>query len=274
MIQKGQKGTDVEWLQGSLSQLGFPCYVDGDFGGQTELALRQYQASRGLSADGIAGVVTIARIQNETADAKPESHSKKITEQDIGSVAFSSGIQKAAIKAVMKVETQYGTGFLKSGRPIILFEGHIFWWRLAVAGIRPETIQGHPNVVYPKWDSTQYKGWELEWDRLAEARSINENAALESASWGLFQVMGYNWKALGYSGIQDFVAKMEDSEKNQLEAFIKFVQANNLKQYIDWQDWAAFAFHYNGAGYKENKYDEVLANWYSYFSRNPDSPVF
>ncbi len=52
------KGEDVSQLQAALLAQGFTVSRDGVFGKETEAALRSFQASRGLSTDGIAGPQT------------------------------------------------------------------------------------------------------------------------------------------------------------------------------------------------------------------------
>lgn len=57
-LSKGDKGADVEALQILLEGNGFSCGrygIDGDFGNDTEKALREYQRYHGLMIDGIAG---------------------------------------------------------------------------------------------------------------------------------------------------------------------------------------------------------------------------
>lgn len=41
---------------------------------------------------------------------------------------------------------------------------------------------------------------------------------------GQFQVMGENWKQLGYASVQEFVEQQFASESYQLEAFIRFIE--------------------------------------------------
>jgi immune inhibitor A len=63
VLRKGSKGPAVRRLQQSLINLGFnPGPVDGDFGPKTDQAVRAYQASRGLVADGIVGPLTWAAL--------------------------------------------------------------------------------------------------------------------------------------------------------------------------------------------------------------------
>lgn len=73
----GDRGNDVKKLQQALKILGyFSGSCDGIFGEQTETAVKKFQKSRSLSADGIAGKVTIKVIFGEdAADAGSSSGS-------------------------------------------------------------------------------------------------------------------------------------------------------------------------------------------------------
>ena len=58
-IKKGADGSSVKLLQTRLSEFGFPTAVDGDFGPNTETALKDFQTFWGtLVVDGIAGPLT------------------------------------------------------------------------------------------------------------------------------------------------------------------------------------------------------------------------
>ncbi len=55
-LRKGDAGVRVRLLQRALAEAGFsPGSIDGDFGGHTDAAVRNYQASEGLLVDGIVG---------------------------------------------------------------------------------------------------------------------------------------------------------------------------------------------------------------------------
>lgn len=55
-VRSGNQGTEVRYLQRGLNAAsGTALADDGAFGAQTESAVRAYQSSRGLAADGIAG---------------------------------------------------------------------------------------------------------------------------------------------------------------------------------------------------------------------------
>ena len=64
---------------------------------------------------------------------------------------------------------------------------------------------------------------------------------------------------------------MYDHEREHLEAFGNYIKINSFrgKKVIDWlrqKNWANFAHAYNGAGYKQNKYDTKLQRAYDKYS--------
>ncbi len=184
----------------------------------------------------------------------------KITNQDFESLAHQFGIKVAAAKAVIEIESS-GGGFFSSGRPKILFEGHHFY------RLTPKPVsRTHPNISYPKWDRNKYYGGEREYERLYQAIAFDPPAALQSASWGLGQIMGFNYQMVGYSDIYEFVHDMHLSEYHQAKAMFQFINKANLLDEINRQDWAGFARGYNGPGYKANQYDVKLAQAYQKFA--------
>jgi hypothetical protein len=75
--------------------------------------------------------------------------------------------------------------------------------------------------------------------------------------------MGFNWKALGYESLQEFVNRMYESEGQHLDAFVRYVKVNDLGRFLRTKNWAAFAKGYNGADYARNKYDTKMAQAYA-----------
>ena len=60
-LKKGSSGDEVKAIQSKLKELGFLSgSVDGIFGSGTEKAVKAFQKSAGLTADGIAGSKTLA----------------------------------------------------------------------------------------------------------------------------------------------------------------------------------------------------------------------
>lgn len=196
-------------------------------------------------------------------------NAKSLSWDDIVAAAASLGVNPYAMSAVWDVESN-GNGFLPSGRPKILFEGHVFWRELDKLkkdnpDLDPAILQaGHPRILYPKWSDShgKYLGGEREYERLEEAKDIHEDAALASASWGAFQIMGFNYALCGYARVRDFADAQCLSAAAQLEAFSRFIKANGLMRHLQSLDWAKFAHGYNGPSYADNKYDDKLKSAY------------
>lgn len=197
-----------------------------------------------------------------------KSNSGRLTNEDFTQIAELLGCEPAALKAVQQVETGGRGGFFSPGKPAILFEGHIFWTQLKKRGSNPEDyVKGNENILYPKWEKGHYKGGIGEYDRLEQARKINREAADASASWGMFQIMGFNYAACGEESIESFVRSMCESEFKQLLLTANFIKKNSqMLQALQARDWAVFAKCYNGPAYAQNSYDVKLEAAYQKYS--------
>ncbi len=186
-----------------------------------------------------------------------------ITEQQYRDAATSLGVTVAHIKAFAEVESR-GEGFLPDGRPKILFERHIFYRRLSEAksaSYADSIARQFPDICNKSTGG--YIGGSAEHDRLAKAVAIDRGIALESASWGTFQIMGFNWQTCGYTGIQPFVNAAYSPDR-QLELLSGFLKGNPaiitaMKQ----KNWTRVAELYNGPSQKG--YDTKLAAAYKKF---------
>ena len=188
---------------------------------------------------------------------------KRLTDDQIKAAAEGAGLEYAALKAVALVESA-GAGFLPDGRPKILFEGHVFYKQLKAAGLNPaKYLPANADVLYPAWDKTKYKGGAKEFDRLEKAEKIDIPCARRSASWGLFQIMGFNYALCGFPLLADFVAAMYVSEAEHLQAALAFIKSAGLMAALKAKDWPKFAKGYNGSGYAQNQYDQRLAEEYA-----------
>lgn len=189
---------------------------------------------------------------------------KRLDQHDYIDAAAALGVPVTSIKAVVTVESR-GNGFYTDGRPVILFERHVFLRQMLKRNIPTELLElQHPEIVNAK--AGGYKGGVGEHDRLGAAAKINREAALESCSWGLFQIMGFHWQLLGFATLQAFVNAMYRSEGDQLQAFVAFVKANpSMHAALKARDWAKFARLYNGPEYARNAYDHKLAEAYARF---------
>lgn len=263
-LRHGDRSQAVRNLQKSLNQHGAKLNVDGDYGNATEHAVRAYQIKVGLVADGVAGSKTLSALTGTDCQ-------HLLKNADLVNAAERLGVPLASVYAVNEVESK-GAGFLDNGKPVILFERHIMYRQLAKVrheGDDPAALKHHadqlaatnPAIVNPK--SGGYAGGSPEHQRLATARLIDDTAALESASWGAFQIMGFHWQRLGYSSVQEFVAAMSAGESQQFDAFVRFIETDPvLHKALKGRKWAEFAKLYNGPDYQRNLYDIKLQRAY------------
>lgn len=194
---------------------------------------------------------------------------RTIADQAWHDFAQALDIEEAALRAVAEVESS-GSGFLPppSNKPKILFEGHAFH-RLTGGRYSAD----HPNISYPKWSRRKYSGSLAgEWQRLEAACRLDRIAALQSASWGLFQIMGFNYPYCGCEDVETFVARQYEGATQQLATFVKFVSRPPYLPALRNRNWKAFARAYNGPGFATNRYDGKLAAAYARWSE-PQTPA-
>lgn len=270
-IRLKSRGSSVAFLQELLAKIGYEIPSSGYFGIETETAVKDFQKKNQLVVDGEVGVKTWTLLFDKTKPASSLGN-KFLSEEDLIDFADKYQVELAAVKAVNEVESS-GKGFLVDGRPKILFEGHVFWKELISRSIKPDEFANSSNqtVLYKDATHKNYLGGPKEYERLEQAATISSDpkfreAALASASWGSYQVMGFHAVSLGYSSVQQFVDEMNKHERDHLEAFGRYILKNRCLVHLQNKSWAKFAKCYNGAGYAKNKYDEKLAKAYLKFS--------
>lgn len=192
---------------------------------------------------------------------------KTLTEQDYARAAEQLDCQVAVIRAVAEVESP-GSGFLPDGRCKVLFEGHIFFRE--TKGRYAET---HPTLCFKKWTRAHYaKGKSAdergarEIGRLAQAMVLDRIAALKSASYGGFQIMGFNHRKCMYPSVEMLYLAMQKDAASHLDAFCHLIKSFGLAGALRRREWAVFAKRYNGPAYRENDYDGKMARAYKKFS--------
>lgn len=190
----------------------------------------------------------------------PSKIQRSLTEVDYQKAANFLGVEIATIKAVARVESLNG-GFLSNGKPKILFEGHQFSKRS-----QRQFDSSHPTLSHKLYTAKNYKGGMAEYTRYEAAKKLNSVAAMQSTSWGMFQIMGFNYHAAGYSSLDAFVKDMHVSEGRQLLAFVNFLKTKELHIHLKSKNWAAFARGYNGENYAINKYDKRMEQAYKAYS--------
>lgn len=160
-------------------------------------------------------------------------------------------------------------GFLDGPHmPKILFEAHIF-----DRETKGRFRASHPNLSSARWNRALYVGGQGEYERLHRAMQLDRTAALKSASWGRYQIMGFNHAAAGYATVEAFVDAMKASEAKHLDAFVSFIRnTNGLPAAFRKIDGNAancrdFARLYNGSGFLKNDYHGKIARAFTKWSR-------
>ena len=184
---------------------------------------------------------------------------RALSDRDFDYLASQYDLEPAMVKALCEVES-CGNGFTDDGWPMVLFEAH---WFSKLTERRWDT--SCPNISTTKWNRQLYSRGKTadirckgEWARMREAMVLDRDAALQSASWGIAQVLGVNWQMCGFNAINDFLEAAHQSERSQLEIALRFIRGRGLVQRLQQKDWAGFSERYNGSGYRANRYDEKL----------------
>jgi len=210
----------------------------------------------------------------DLTDSLPAAVSKPpaLSDADYNAAATTLGIDVPAMKAVAHVESA-GSGFGADGRPIIRYELHRFQRKTHSHFHKTHPYLSQPslsagNAYHDGSQSTEYSMlYNAMLLKYKGGRAIEQ--AIESTSWGKFQVMGENWSDLGWSSALQFATDMYVSEANHLKAFVKFVHHKGLTNALKQHHWATFAAGYNGPSYAVNQYDTRLQHAFNRYTAAP-----
>lgn len=161
-------------------------------------------------------------------------------------------IYKVPAATVLGVVEQESNGVVYASigghsEPIIRWEGHYFFKRLrgaqldkaVKAGLASPRAGGVPNPA-----SQQDR-----WSRLIlPAMSIDKQAAIESCSWGVGQVMGAHWEKLGFKSAEEFADKARSGVEGQMRIMLEFCKMAGLIDELQRGDFVGFTRGYNGTG--------------------------
>jgi len=189
--------------------------------------------------------------------------------QEITEAGGRFGIEPAALLAVAEVESGGQAFAVIDGKrePLIRFEGHYFDRRLSpekqvvarAAGLSSPIAGAVANPI----------SQEGRWNLLSRAVRIDREAAYESVSWGIGQVMGAHWQKLDFASVMDFVALARRDVAGQAEIMARFIDREGLAAPLAARDWAAFARGYNGPLYARSNYDGRIADAYAEYGGAP-----
>jgi hypothetical protein len=182
---------------------------------------------------------------------------KRLNTNDKAALACEFGLSLAAVETIVAVESG-GKGFDDAtGKIIIQFEPA--WFKRKA----PYTPSG-------KWSLNKVERQAKEWEAFNDAFMKNPEAAMESTSVGLMQVMGFHHKLLGFTSVGALWDFARESEANQVRLGLKFIKLNK-KMYAAAKDFSnitncrTFAYYYNGEKYELYNYHIKLYNTYQEF---------
>lgn len=187
-----------------------------------------------------------------------------LSETDFQNAAtqLGGGISVNIIKAFATVESGGRSGFGPAKLPVIAFEGHLFrkYTKHIYDQAQPLLSYPYKKKAGPQWQ-TNNKDQAKAWETMATAFALDQEAALMSASWGMFQIMGFNYASCGYKTVFEFSAALKVNAGNQLKAFLGFCSKSPaLMKAMKSKDFTSMARNYNGEDY--GNYDVLMQKAY------------
>lgn len=263
-LSQGINGDETRSLQKALNELGdYNLAKDGSFGPGTKNAYMSWQQKNGYIVDGIYN----SEVHKEISELIDR---KYIRFSDIDDYAIEIGIEPSFLKALTMVESP-GSGFFNNGMCTILFERHVFFNQVVKKYDRKTAdawSEKYPNICYLTRSQSAYLGGSREWSRLDFAKNLDAECALKSASYGMFQIMGFNYEVCGYDNIGDYVADMMESERFHIGAVSMFIKnQSGLIRAARNLNFNEFARLYNGPQYAAHNYHTRLKSAFDFFKK-------
>jgi len=260
ILSQGVNGEETRLMQKALNELGgYNMARDGNFGPGTKNNLVDWQTKNQFTPDGTYN----SDFHKEIADLIDK---KYIRFSAIDEYANAIGLAPAFLKAVTSVESD-GNGFFNDGQCVILFERHIFYNQVVKKfGARraDEWAEKYSNICFKTRSQSSYLGGVREWDRLNLAKNLDTECALLSASFGMFQIMGFNYALCGYNNVGDYVSDAITSESFHIGAVAMLIKNQspwfNAAKNLDFNEFARL---YNGSDYASHNYHGRLEQAYN-----------
>lgn len=165
----------------------------------------------------------------------------------VKAAAAKYNVPVANVMAVVEVESAGAIYARVDGRnePVIRWEGHYFDRRLQ--GARRELAR-RQGLASPKAGKVRNPGsQQARWDKLVKpATAIDADAAFQSMSWGVGQVMGSHAKALGFADAKELAAHARSGVAGQVDLMMRYCKEFDLIDELQRGDFRGFARGYNG----------------------------
>jgi murein DD-endopeptidase MepM/ murein hydrolase activator NlpD len=123
-MHKGQRGWDVAGLQYLLRARGYSAgSIDGGFGSMTAAAVRRFQRSRGLGADGVAGPRTLAALRRSQRSGSTVGGPVSFLRPVSGPMGDGFGYPGGRRHDGIDFPKRYGAPVGAAGRGVVRFAG-------------------------------------------------------------------------------------------------------------------------------------------------------
>ena len=190
-----------------------------------------------------------------------------INDNDYATTAKELGIEKEVLMAIASQESKH-TSFKAVKQATILFERHKMYWLLIKKGYTKASVDAlskkYPSIVNKSDggynDMTSY-------EKLKIAKSIDYSCAVQSCSWGKFQVMGLNYANL-YSSPMELEKAMNMCELQQFKYFVSYLKnTSGMVDALKNKNWERIATLYNGPKWKDKnpEYANNIKRYYNQF---------
>lgn len=190
-----------------------------------------------------------------------------ISDNDYETAAKELGVEKEVLMAISKQESK-GSSFKAVKQATILFERHKMYRLLIKKGNTKASVDAlskkYPSIVNE--DSGGYNDM-TSYDKLKTAKSIDYDCAVQSCSWGKFQVMGFHYANL-YSSPRELEKAMNMCELQQFKYFVSYLKnTSGMVDALKNKNWERIATLYNGPNWKNQnpEYANNIKRYYNQF---------
>ena len=190
-----------------------------------------------------------------------------INDNDYATTAKELGIEKEVLMAIASQESKHAS-FKAVKQATILFERHKMYRLLIKKGNTKASVDAlskkYPSIVNE--DSGGHNDM-TSYEKLKIAKSIDYDCAIQSCSWGKFQVMGFHYANL-YSSPRELEKAMNMCELQQFKYFVLYLKkTNGMVNALKSKNWEEIATLYNGPKWKEKnpEYANNIKRYYNQF---------